>query len=256
MGLEWVSVKKLALASLFLLGAVDGRAASDPRAVAAAQSLQDALGGPSAWEKARFFRFDFVVMSEGKKVASFSHWWDRYDGRYRVEGVGKDGVAWQAYFNVNTRKGEFFKNGARTEGSERDAGLERAYGRFINDTYWLLAPWKTLDPGVDLEYAGEVLDSEGRACEEIKLSFEGVGLTPKDIYWMDIDRKTHRMNQWKYVLNGANEPQTVAVWKEWGTFGPIGLSTIKSMVGRPVEIRFENLAVSEVPDDAALTPPR
>ncbi len=247
----------LALAALALAAAspLRGAAASDPQAVAAGRAMIQAMGGPAAWEKARFFRFDFVVMKEGKKIASFSHWWDRYDGRYRVEGTAPSGASWKAYFNVNTRKGEYFVNGVRAEGADEAKGLEEAYGRFINDTDWLLAPWKIVDPGVTLHDGGEVQDADGRACDEIRLTFDNVGLTPKDVYWMDIDRQTHRMTQWKYVLNGASEAPTLAQWKEWGTYGPIQLSAVKAISGRPVEIRFENLKVAETPDDAALTPP-
>lgn len=243
----------LALAFVSPLGAAPQ---SDPQAVAVGRAMIQAMGGPSAWEKARFFRFDFVVVKEGKKIASFSHWWDRYDGRYRVEGTTPAGVSWKAYFNVNTRQGEYFVNGVRAQGPDEAKGLEEAYGRFINDTYWLLAPWKIFDPGVTLHDGGQVQDANGRACDEIRLTFDSVGLTPKDVYWMDVDRETHRMTQWKYVLNGANDPQTVAAWKDWAAYGPIQLSPVKALMGRPVEIRFENLKVSETPDDAALTPPR
>ena len=44
------------------------------------------MGGMPAWEKARQFQFDFVVVKEGKEVAGFAHVWDRYTGDYRVEG--------------------------------------------------------------------------------------------------------------------------------------------------------------------------
>jgi hypothetical protein len=231
-------------------------AANDPRAEQVGHAMIDAMGGPSAWDHARYFRFDFTVVRGGKTVASFSHWWDRWTGRYRVEGEDPGGVAWKAYFNVNTREGDYWVNGAKTEGDARAKGLERAYGRFINDTYWLLAPWKIFDPGVHLEYVGEVTGTSGNPCDEIHLSFEGVGLTPKDVYWMDVDRRTHLLDRWKFVLNGANDPPTSVVWKDWRKFGGIALSTDKQIADKPAEIRFENLQVSDVVDEGALTPPR
>ena len=231
-------------------------AAEDDRAAQVGHAMIDAMGGAAAWEHARYFRFDFTVVRSGKTVASFSHYWDRWDGRYRVEGEDAHGVPWKAYFNVNTRQGDYFVNGVRTEGETRAKGLENAYGRFINDTYWLLAPWKIFDPGVRLEYVGETKDAAGNACDEIKLSFGDVGLTPKDLYWMDVDRSTHLMDQWKFVLNGGNDPPTVVAWKDWRRFAGISLSVSKPFAEKPAEIRFENLAVSATPDDAALTAPR
>ncbi len=64
------------------------------------------------------------------------------------------------------------------------------------------------------------------------------------------------MTQWKFVLNGGAEPPSVFDWKDWRRFGPIDLATSKPSRAKPVEIRFENVAVSEIPDDAALALPR
>ncbi|MGH9443341.1 MAG: hypothetical protein ACRD16_13830 [Thermoanaerobaculia bacterium] len=249
-------MKNKVAAAVFLSSAALVFAGRDPKAVSVADAMISAMGGKAGWEKARFLRFDFTVVRDGKKVATFSHWWDRDDGRYRVEGVDSKTGPWKAYFNVQTRAGDFFVNGARTEGTAKTEGLENAYGRFINDTYWLLAPWKVFDPGVNLEYVGPVKTAAGQDCDEIKLSFDNVGLTPRDVYWMDIDRSTHLLDQWKYILNGGSGPATVVAWKDWRRFGPIELSTSKPMAAKPVEIRFENVSVSEVPDDASLTPPK
>jgi len=232
------------------------RAANDPKAEAVGRAMIQAMGGTAAWERARYFRFDFTVVRDGKKIASFAHAWDRWTGRYRVEGEDAHGVPWKAFFDVNSRKGDYWVNGAKADGQTSAQGLENAYGRFINDSYWLLAPWKVFDPGVHLEYVGSVRDAAGNACDEIKLSFEGVGLTPKDIYWMDIDSATHLLTQWKFVLNGGNDAPTVVAWKEWKKVGLIMLSVVKPFVAKPAEIRFENLRVTESPDEAELTPPK
>lgn len=244
------------LLALFLVLASPLFAANDPRAEQVGHAMIDAMGGQAGWEHARWFRFDFTVVRDGKKVASFSHRWDRWTGRYRVEGEDKDGVPWKAYFNVNTKEGDYWVNGAKTEGEARAKGLERAYGRFINDSYWLLAPWKIFDPGVTLDYVGEVVGTHGNPCDEIKLSFSDVGLTPKDVYWMDVDRSTHLLDRWKFVLNGGNDPPTEVTWKDWQKLGGIELSLSKPLTGKPAEIRFENVEVSNTIDEASLTPPR
>jgi hypothetical protein len=242
---------------LFVLApAPAARAANDPKADEVGRSMIQAMGGNAAWERARYFRFDFTVVRDGKKIASFAHAWDRWTGRYRVEGEDAHGVPWKAYFDVNSRQGTYWVNGAKAEGQTSAQGLENAYGRFINDSYWLLAPWKIFDPGVHLAYVGPVRDAAGNACDEIKLSFDGVGLTPKDVYWMDVDTASHLLTQWKFVLNGGNDPPTVVAWKEWKKVGPIMLSVTKPFAAKPAEIRFENLRVEESPDEAALAPPK
>lgn len=222
----------------------------DAKADAVGHELIDALGGNPAWEKARQLRFDFVVEREGKRVAAFSHVWDRYGGDYRVSGTDKTGAPFVVYFNVNTRQGKAFVNGKPVEGDALEAQLKTGYGRFINDTYWLLAPWKIFDPGVHLAYDGEKPCPEGGTCDILKLSFDNVGLTPKDIYWLWVTRDGRRMVQWQYLLNGAQEDPTTAAWKQWQKFSGVSLSTEKTIVAKNATIRFENVSVSPTRDDA------
>ena len=228
---------------------------ADEKADTVARELIASLGGTAAWEKARQFRFDFVVESDGKRVVVFQHLWDRYTGDYRLLGTDKSGAPYAVYFNVNTKQGTAFVNGRPVEGEEKAKLLENAYGRFINDSYWLLAPWKVLDPGVRREYAGEKPGPDGALCDVIKLSFENVGMTPKDLYWLWITREGRRMVQWQYVLGGAAEEPTTALWKDWRTFGGIALSLEKPLLGRPRRILFENVAVSGSRDDRDFAPP-
>jgi hypothetical protein len=227
----------------------------DAKADAVGHELIDALGGHSAWEKARQFQFDFVVEREGKRVAAFSHAWDRYTGDYRVSGTDKTGAPFVVYFNVNSRQGKAFVNGKPAEGEAQEALLKNAYGRYINDTYWLLAPWKIFDPGVHMAYDGEKPCPDGGTCDVLKLSFENVGLTPKDVYWLWVTRDGRRMVQWQYVLNGAQEDPTTAAWKDWQKFSGVSLSTEKTIVGKNATIRFEKVSVSPTRDDALFRPP-
>src|SRR5688500_18875209 len=139
----------------------------------------DVLAGP-AWEKARYFAFTFNVEREGKIAASFPQRWDRYIGDYRVSGKDQKGDDFLVIMNVNTKQGRAWKNGELvTDNAEM---LALGYRRFINDTYWLLMPLKSMDPGVNREAAGERADACGQIRDVVKLSFDtGVGLTPGDV---------------------------------------------------------------------------
>jgi hypothetical protein len=245
----------LLLVSVLSLGSA-AAARADEKADALGHELIAALGGEAAMEKARQFQFDFVVEREGKTVARFSHTWDRYTGDYRLTGTDKTGAPFAVYFNVNTRQGQVFLNGRSVEGEPRDTHLTNAYERFINDMYWLLAPWKVFDPGVNRTYEGEKPCPDGGTCDVLKLTFgENVGLTPRDAYWLWITREGRRMVQWQYLLNGAAEAPTTAAWKDWRTFDGILLSLDKPISGRPVSIRFENVAVAGTRDDSLFRPP-
>jgi len=229
-------------------------ARGDDKADALGRELVAALGGTAAWEKARQFQFDFVVEREGQVIARFEHAWDRYTGDYRLTGTDKTGAPFAVYFNVNTRQGKVFVNGKSVEGDEASKHLENAYERFINDSYWLLAPWKVFDPGVRRAYEGEKPCPDGGVCDVLRLSFENVGLTPRDVYWLWITRDGRRMVQWQYVLNGAAEEPTTAAWKDWRNFGGVLLSMDRPFSGKPVAVRFENVSVASGRDESLFRP--
>jgi hypothetical protein len=134
--------------------------------------------------------------------------------------------------------------------------VKDGYEAFINDSYWLLAPFKIFDPGVTLTAAGEDKGPKGEPCDVLKLTFANVGLTPQDIYWLYVDKKSHLVDEWKFVLGGENKPPTAFAWSDWHKVGPIMLASTRKGLGKPTAIRFENLQVSSNVDEAALTPPK
>lgn len=248
---------RLTLLAMLLLASVTALGAErDAKADKVGKDLIDSLGGKSAWEKARELRFDFVVENEGKVAGRRSHAWDRYTGDYRMTGADPSGAPYAVYFNVNTKQGKVYVNSKPMEGEEADKLLKSAYARYINDTYWLLAPWKVFDPGVRMTYDGEKPCPAGGTCDVLKLSFEdNVGMTPKDVYWLWVTRDGHKMVQWQYILKGADEPPTTVQWNDWQNVGGLSLSMTKPMAGKPTVIRFENVSVTPARNDADFTPP-
>jgi hypothetical protein len=231
-------------------------APESPRPLAVGKALWGALGGDDGWSHARYLRFDWIVEREGKRVVARSHYWDRFTGRYRVDGVDKD-VPYSVYFNVNTKAGDAWLGGKKlTDFAQTKQWVSDGYEAFINDSYWLLAPFKVFDPGVTLSDGGEDKGPKGEACDVIKLNFAGVGLTPRDVYWLYVDKKTHLVVEWKYVLNGESKPPTAYAWSDWKKVGPIQLASMRTGIGKPSVIRFDNLKVSTDVDEAALTPPK
>ena len=103
--------------------------------------------------------------------------------------------------------------------------------------------------------SGEKTGPEGVLCDVIRLSFEGVGLTPKDVYWLWVTREGRRMVQWEYVLGGAQEEPTVALWKDWRAFSGVSLSLEKTFTARPLRILFDNGSGSSTRDDREFAPP-
>jgi hypothetical protein len=230
---------------------------ADDKATAVGKQLWAALGGDDGWQHARYLRFDWIVERPGKPPIVRSHYWDRWSGRYRVDGEDKEG-AYRVYFNVNTKKGEAWIGGKKlSDAAQAKKWVDDGYEAFINDSYWLLAPFKIFDPGVNLGYAGEDKGPNGEVCDVLKLTFgNDVGLTPKDMYWLFVDKKSHLVVEWKYVLDGKNDAPTAWTWSDWKKVGSIMLAPMRKNLGKPSVIRFDKLTVSSDVDDAALTPPK
>lgn len=200
------------------------------RADSIALRVFDAYGGADAWARVRYVRFDFGRESDAGKQVFRSHLWDRHAGDYRLEyTVGEDSTA-VVLFNVNDRSGTAFINGEPLDSAATDDHVQRAYQGFINDTYWLLAPIKLLDPGVTRAY---VPDSSSAGVDVITTTYEGVGLTPGDQFWFWVDRDTGMMTRWAYQLQGRkDQPPTSWMWMECTEFehsaGPVVICPRKS----------------------------
>ena len=73
--------------------------------------------------------------------------------------------------NVDTRGARLARRPGAAGGAKPRSSLERAYGAWVNDTYWLLMPYKLRDPGVNLAYDGEeTLD--GQTYDKLLLTFQ------------------------------------------------------------------------------------
>jgi hypothetical protein len=183
----------------------------------------ESLGGADAWNNTHYLRFDFAVDRGGKTLVRRAHTWDKWTGRYRLESTTKEGAPSVVLMNVNTKEGSAFLKGTKLQGEAAKKYLEQAYGTWVNDTYWLLMPYKMKDPGVMLALDGE--DKKGAdAWDKVRLTFDNVGLTPKDKYWAYVNRKTGLVDRWDFVLKGEREPPSTFMWKNWKPYGKIQLA--------------------------------
>lgn len=216
-----------------------------------ARRMASALGGPEQWQETRFVRFQWIVGS-GEDATGRRHAWDRHTGRYRLEYEREDGSPVLALFNVSRVEsddlesaGHVWVGGERLQGAERDSALRDAYGSFINDSYWLLHPFKYFDPGVHLDWAGRTELSDGRSYPTVHLTFdEGLGVT-NDQYWGYIDPETGLLHAWQYHLQGQEERGDVIRWEGWTGVGDVRLAPRRVWPDGSVNIHFEDLAAAD-----------
>jgi hypothetical protein len=228
----------------------------ETRADSVAMHAYDALGGPNAWASVPYLRFDFASGSDTSRTLRASHLWNRMTGDYRVEMHAGGDSTYVALFNVNTREGDVYLNGEEVEDATEQELLEQAYGRFINDTYWLLMPVKMMDSGVTRTY---LPDSSTSEMDVLRLSFDGVGLTPGDQYWVYVDKNSGLVEKWAFRLQRHppdHVPQPIQ-WVAYKTFdtptGPIQISERKIRNG---SITYtDNVDVPEDVPEGAFTDP-
>lgn len=235
-------------------------AAADPGVAPVLDRLLKALGGRAARDGMNSLRFTFSVAVQDTVRASRTHWWNRATGDYRVQGKGRDGREYVVIFNVNTRQGRASLGGHDLEGDELKSWLERGYAVFINDTYWLLMPLKLEDPGVRLKLAGGA-EVGGRPCDRLEVTFDQVGLTPGDTYWIYVNRATGAMPCWGFILEGERSKpdakETLWDWTDWETYGGLQLAGRKVKRDDPTraEIRLTDIQVNEPLPSEAFTGP-
>jgi hypothetical protein len=245
-------MRYLRTAVLALL-AVAAAAEGQPTADAVARRAIDVLAGP-AWDQARYVAFTFNVERDGKIAASFPQKWDRFTGDYRVAGKNREGQDIEVIMNVNTKQGRAWRNGEEVaDASELVNGF--GYRRFINDTFWLLMGFKAFDPGVNRAYDGEKNDACGRVYDVVRFSFENVGLTPGDVYWMWVNRDTGLVDQWHMKLQGSKpeDAPSVVLFHDYKRFGGLLISTRREIEGRGQFIRLDDITVAPQVPAGALT---
>lgn len=240
-------IKKICFSVLFVVAVVFmafAEEARDPKAVALAQKTMDAMGGTANWKAVQAIRFNFQVEQTGGAPRAIKHLWDRKNNRDHVEGKTKDGKVMVAWVDMTSHNGAAWSDGKALQGDELKAAMEWAYGRWVNDTYWMVMPWKTLDKGVNLK-----LEAPENGHDVLHLSFAGVGLTPGDQYWAHINQSNGLMDRWTFLLQGEKDKESFD-WVEWNDYGKVKLSKLKKAADGSLAIRFEPLEVLESADAA------
>jgi hypothetical protein len=212
------------------------------------------MGGQRTWDVLPYFRFDFVVVKDGKEVARFKHWWDKRNGRCRVEGPDDKGRTVTAIFSLKDKKGKSFTDGiVDTDPANVASIVQMGYERWVNDTYWIIMPFKLRDPGTHLKYQGQKT-IDGRAYDVLQLSFDaGIGLTPKDRYTLYVNRGTHLLDRWQMMLQSRKPPPDASSWEGWSQIGPVKLALMHRLEGKPIMIRFDNVATPEAMDESVFS---
>ncbi len=208
---------------------------SDPRAIVIADKVMKAMGGRKAWDETRYLTWNFFGV---RKLL-----WDKWNGDVRVDYLNKD---LQVIVNIHTMKGKVKKDGQElTHPDSLSQYLTQGKNAWINDSYWLVMPFKLKDSGVTLSYLKEDSTQAGKPAHLLELTFKDVGVTPENYYEVWVDMDTNLVSQWAFYRNhAASEPSFTMPWQDYKQYGQIMLS------GNRGERHLTDIQVLEqVPDD-------
>lgn len=188
---------------------------SDATAILIADEVMKAQGGYINWKNTPILKWNFF----GKR----SLVWNKFTGNVRIE-LSDDNKN-TIIVNVITNEGKAEKDGVEvTDATELKALLEKGKSIWINDSYWLVMPFKLKDSGVTLKYKGEE-KLEEKAVDVLQLTFENVGNTPENKYYVYVDKESKLVTQWAFFTNFNDEkPRFSTPWADYKSYGNLTLS--------------------------------
>lgn len=201
---------------IILLFSVSVACAQDnPQATTLAKQVIKACGGEKNWNNTHYLQWNFF----GNRLLT----WDKWTGDVRIEFTKEKTIY---LVNVNTMQGKALQAGTEITDADSLAKLmKRAKEIWINDSYWLVMPFKLLDPGVTLKYMGEKQTELGMPALVLELTFQNVGVTPNNKYLIFVDKKSKRVSQWSYFANASDEkPRFTLPWQNYQLYDKIWLS--------------------------------
>ena len=204
---------------------------ADADADALARKVAEAAGDPYALSS---LEFTFVVQAGEQEKARRSHSWQPQAGTLTVT-VGGSSVQFEALGETDPTAfvddpSAHASDWARVAPGTEPPRAAEAWRAFLNDSYWLLAPAKVMDEGVRRS-----LDEEGR----LLLSFDGVGVTPGDLYVLTIDAESSRVLEWSFVLESGRASQFS--WSAPDAAGPLMISQTRTSPDGDFVVRFEDI---------------
>ncbi len=193
--------------------------ASDAKAIQIADQVMMAMGGRKAWDDTRIIAWNFL----GKRHLI----WNKHSGDVRITSPVDSTIYLVNIFDGTGR----VKVGESvvTDPEQKNDLLKKAKRYWINDSYWLVMPFKLKDSGVTLKYLREGKTEIGAPAHVLELTFDNVGVTPNNRYEIWVDQSDHLVKQWAfYRERHLKEPRYVRPWDHYREYNKILLSADRS----------------------------
>ncbi len=202
---------------------------ADDQSAALVRDLEEAMGGRSAYDELRIIRWNFFGFRDLV--------WDKHTGDVRID-VARDSTTY--LFNLNSGKGKVRSGDETIEHPDSLAkALDQAHRMWINDSYWLVMPWKLRDQGVTLKYLDTGETEAGEAADVLSMTFSEVGVTPQNKYHIWITKDEKLLKQWAFYPSASDaDPRAIWPWDNYQVVeGDLKLSFDRSDDKGPKDVR-------------------
>ena len=189
---------------------------SDAEAIELADVVMSAMGGRTAWDNTDYIKWNFF--------GARRHVWNKRDHEVVIKSL-RDSVFIR--MNISDGTGSVLYDGRElTKADSLDKYLDLGKRWWINDSYWLVMPYKLKDSGVTLKYMGQDTTDAGVLSDKLQLTFQEVGVTPQNKYYVYVDPELKLITQWDYFASFQDSiPRFSTPWTDYKKYGNILLSS-------------------------------
>lgn len=128
-----------------------------------------------------------------------------------------------------------------------DSTVMSADAGFINDKYWLLAPFQLLwdSESSDIsEKAAQIAPISGDTLDMITITYKSEGgYTPGDAYDFYYG-SDYTIKEWVFRKGNAPEPGMITTWEDYAQYGPLNLAKTHKDSTQVLNINFTGIKVN------------
>ena len=201
---------------------------ADEKAAELVAKMEAAMGGMDKWNDLRYVSWTFF--------GSRHLVWDKIGGRVRIDAPRDSSVY---LVDLHNKTGRIFKGEKEiTVDVDLDQMVKRAESIWINDSYWLVMPFKLRDPGVTVNYMREDTMIGGAPASVLELTFNNVGNTPNNKYEVYLDKEDDLIKQWAFFKTAdQTDPPRIWPWDNYSSFDGLMISSDRSDKSGPSNVR-------------------
>ena len=195
-------------------------AESDQKAIKLADEVMANMGGRATWDAMGTLTWNFLG---ARKLV-----WDKPSGKVRIDNLREGSPLETIIVNLkDTADVQLKMNGeiiTQPDSLQKYGKMGRSM--WINDSYWIVMPFKLKDSGVTLKYLKEDTTATGESAHILQLTFQEVGNTPQNRYEIAVSKDRKLVTQWAFYREREDkEPAFVLPWDGYEDYNGLLLAS-------------------------------